>query len=206
MDLSIDESFYGRVGPGYGDRIDLAQPFVLVLQHPVTTEYEKSRENMQALLGAVNEINMPTLLFWPNIDGGTDGASAAVREFLKLHTLPQLSVYKNFNSDDFYRSLNAASVAVGNSSSFIRECSYLGTPAVLVGTRQRERERGPNVVDVGYDADEIASAIRAQLAHGKYERSTIYGDGKAAERIAHTLATITLPSTQKTFHNFDTTL
>ncbi len=200
LDLSTD-GIYERNGKGYGDALDFRQPFVLVLQHPVTSEYAQSKRNMEEVLAAVNEIQMPTLLFWPNIDGGTDGASAAVREFLTTHSVPKLSLYKNFNTDDFYRSLNAASVAVGNSSSFIREGSYLGTPAVLVGTRQHLREQAGNLVEVGYERDSIVRAIKERIAHGRYEKSALYGDGKASNRIAHALATMTFPSTQKVFHD-----
>lgn len=202
LDLST-EGLYERVGQGYGDRIDLAKPFVLVLQHPVTSEYAQSKRNMEETLAALKAVGLPVLLFWPNIDGGADGASAAVRAFIKDHGLPALSLYKNFGSDDFYRALNAAAVAVGNSSSFIREGSYLGTPVVMVGTRQSARERAGNIVEAGYARTEIESAIRAQLAHGTYERSALYGDGKASERIADALATMELPSTQKTFHTID---
>lgn len=194
------EGLYERVGKGYGDRIDFSKPFALVLQHPVTSEYNDSKKNMETLLEAIRQVNMPTLLFWPNIDGGTDGASAAVREFLGTNSLPALSVYKTFNSDDFYRAINAAAVVVGNSSSFIREGSYLGAPAVLVGTRQQQRQRGENIIEVGYDTGEVVAALAKQLAHGKYPRSFLYGDGNASKRIADTLATITLPNTQKTFH------
>ena len=200
LDLST-AGLYERVGQGYGDRIDFDKPFVLMLQHPVTTEYERSREHMESLLAAVREAHMPTLLFWPNIDGGTDGASAAVRAFLKDHGLPALSVYKTFNSDDFYRALSACAVAVGNSSSFIREGSYLGVPAVLVGTRQQQRERGENIAEAGYTKEEISAAIKKQIAHGKYPQSLMYGDGQAGKRIADTLATVVLPNTQKTFHS-----
>ncbi len=199
LDLSIDDGIYDRNGKGFGDRIDFSRPFLLVLQHPVTAEYAQAKENMEALLSSVREIHMPTLLFWPNLDGGTDGASAAIREFIKDHGLPSLSLYKNFNSEDFYRALNAASVAVGNSSSFIREGSCLGTPVVLVGTRQRERERAENVLEVGYVRDEIVEAIKRQLARNKYQTSLLYGNGNAGVQIAELLATITLPNLQKNF-------
>lgn len=199
IDLGIDENFYERVGAGYGDRLNLSEPFLLVMQHPVTSEYAHSKANMEAVLEAVQRVNMPTFLFAPNIDGGADGATLAVREFLKKHTLPKIALYKTLNTDDFYCVLNAASVAVGNSSSFIREGSYLGVPVVMVGTRQQARERAANIIDVGYGVWEIESAIRKQLGHGKYERSQLYGDGTASKKISEILATITLPSTQKIF-------
>lgn len=199
LDLST-EGIYGRNGKGYGDRVDFTKPYLLVLQHPVTSEYAQSKRNMEETLAAVKEAGMPTLLFWPNLDGGTDGASEAVRDFLAGPGLPVLSLYKTFNTDDFYRALNGCAVAVGNSSSFIREASYLGTPVVMVGTRQQRRQRADNVHEVGYDREEIGKAIRLQLAHGRYPASSLYGDGQASVRIAETLATIELPSTQKTFH------
>jgi len=201
MDFSIDENIYTRNGNGYGDRIDMHKPYLLLMQHPVTSEYDRAKENMEEVLNTVQEINMPTLMFWPNIDGGTDGASKAVREFLKHHTLPSFTLFKTFASEDFYRALNSASVAVGNSSSFIREASYLGTSVVLVGTRQRERERADNVIEVGYRMDEIVAAIRKQLAHGRYPKSELYGDGTASEKIARVLSTMPMPSTQKMFHD-----
>jgi UDP-N-acetylglucosamine 2-epimerase len=77
---------------------------------------------------------------------------------------------------------------VGNSSSAIREGSFIGTPAVNVGGRQDGRQRGANVVDVGYARDEIVAAVRSQLEHGPYEHEPIYGDGRAGERIADILA------------------
>jgi UDP-N-acetylglucosamine 2-epimerase len=85
---------------------------------------------------------------------------------------------------------------VGNSSAALREGSYLGTPAVTVGTRQQERETGPNVVRAPYDQTAIADAMRDQIAHGRYERSLIFGDGAAGEKIADILATAR-PSVQK---------
>ena len=85
----------------------------------------------------------------------------------------------------------------GNSSAALREGSFLGTPAVGVGTRQQGRERGPNLVDVEHDKEQIADAIRDQIAHGPYERSYLFGDGTAGRKIAETLAVVRLPVQKK---------
>ena len=82
--------------------------------------------------------------------------------------------------------------AVGNSSAPIREGAFLGVPAVNIGTRQSGRDRGPNVLDVGYDRREIVDGIRRQLAHGRFESDALYGDGHAGGRIADVLARATL--------------
>jgi UDP-hydrolysing UDP-N-acetyl-D-glucosamine 2-epimerase len=199
MDFTIDENIFERNGKGYGDPLDFTKPYLLVLQHPVTTEYERARRDMEETIAAIRAINMPTLFFWPNVDAGSDGASAAVREFLKNPGLPALRIFKHFTPEDFYRVLNAAEVAVGNSSSFIREGSYLGTPAVIVGSRQQGRERVKNVVEVSQNRDEIAEAIKRQLKRGRYPPSALFGDGNASERIAEILASIE-PAIQKQFH------
>lgn len=129
----------------------------------------------------------------------SDRSSAAVREFLKNPGIPALRIFKSFTPEDFYRVLNSAAVAVGNSSSFIREGSYLGTPAVIVGTRQQGRERAKNVIEVANKREAISSAIRHQLKHGRYPQSRLYGDGNAALRIAEILATVEL-LVQKKFY------
>ena len=85
---------------------------------------------------------------------------------------------------------------VGNSSAGLREGSFLGTPAVTVGTRQQGREHGPNFVTVDHDKTVIADAIRDQIGHGQYERSTLFGDGTAGRKIADKLAEVR-PSVQK---------
>ena len=74
----------------------------------------------------------------------------------------------------------------------IRECAYLGTPAINVGSRQSGRERGPNVIDVDYDRTSIGEALRTQIAHGRYPSSNIYGDGTAGPKIANQLVTCAL--------------
>jgi UDP-N-acetylglucosamine 2-epimerase len=85
---------------------------------------------------------------------------------------------------------------VGNSSAAIREGSFLGTPAVTVGSRQQNRERGPNVIEVSHDVEEIADTVRDQIEHGPYPSSALFGDGMAGRRIADVLATAQ-PTIQK---------
>ena len=98
---------------------------------------------------------------------------------------------------EFVRLMAHASCMVGNSSAGIRESCYFGTPVVNVGTRQNRRERGSNVLDARCDSDAIYQAIQQQLVHGRYPVERIYGDGHSGERIVDILATVDLPSVQK---------
>jgi UDP-N-acetylglucosamine 2-epimerase len=93
---------------------------------------------------------------------------------------------------DFLRLLYNAKVLVGNSSAGIRECAFLQVPVVNIGTRQHRRDRGYNVLDVGYERTAIRTAIEHWLLQGKPEPSMVYGGGEAGTNMARLLATLPL--------------
>jgi UDP-hydrolysing UDP-N-acetyl-D-glucosamine 2-epimerase len=159
-----------------------------VIQHPVTTEYEDSGHCVQETLHAINDLNMPALWLWPNMDAGTDDISKVIRSFREKYEPKHIHFFKNFAFEDYARLLNNSACLVGNSSSGIRESAFLGVPAVNIGTRQNFRERGTNVIDVSYDRNEIRQAIDRQVAHGKYPADHLYGDGNSGKKIAEVLA------------------
>jgi UDP-hydrolysing UDP-N-acetyl-D-glucosamine 2-epimerase len=175
---------YGGVGP----TTDLSKGYLVVMQHPVTTEYEEARHQVEETLYAVKDVSLPVLWFWPNVDAGSDGTSKGIRVFREKENPRNFHLFRNMFPEDFLRLLCASTAIVGNSSVAIRECSYLGVPAVNIGTRQMGRERAHNVIDVGHDRTEIAGAIATHLKRGKPQRDLLYGDGNAGARIAGCLA------------------
>jgi len=180
---------YGGVGE---ESIDIEGGFLVVMQHPVTTEHELARSHVEETLKAVVDTGVPALWFWPNVDAGSDGTSSGLRSFREQNPEAPLHFFKNMAPTDFLRLLTSSKAIVGNSSVAIRECSFLGVPAVNIGSRQSRRERGPNVIDSGYESAEILAAIEQQMSHGHYPASTLYGDGKAGLRIAELLTTAPL--------------
>lgn len=184
---------------GSGAFIDVAQPFLLVLFHPTTTEYGGERQQMEALLNALDVLQTQTILLWPNIDAGADHISKVIRVF-RDHTKPTwLRTLTNLSPEHYLKVLANAACAVGNSSSFVRDASFLGTPVVLMGNRQEGREIAEHVMPVPSETEAVAAAIHAQLRHGRYPESCLYGDGRVAERIAAALARLT-PYVQKRLH------
>ena len=173
---------------GAGAHIELDQPFLLVTQHPVTTEYGQGEAQVNETLAALQELRMPTIMLWPNADAGSEDTARGMRKFRERHRPEYIRFYKNFPIETWVRLMLASACVVGNSSAPIREGAYIGVPAVNIGTRQRGRDRGNNVVDVGYDRAEIVAAVRAQIAHGRYASDHLYGDGRAGGRIASVLA------------------
>jgi UDP-hydrolysing UDP-N-acetyl-D-glucosamine 2-epimerase len=186
-DPELDFDPFERYG-GVGARVDLSRGYVVVMQHPVTTEYRLARGHVLETLHAVGELGLPVLVFWPNVDAGSDGTSNGIRSFRETEKPTDLHFFKNMAPTDFLRLIFSCRCLVGNSSVGIREASFLGVPVVNVGSRQTGRERGRNVLDVDYDRTEIVGAIRRHLSHGRYERDPLYGDGHAGSRIAALLA------------------
>ena len=190
---------------GEGSPIDPEQPFLLVMQHGVTTEYGHGLDQMAATLRAISSIGMQALVFWPNVDAGSAEVAIGIRQFREQGLADRCHFFRNLPAEDFTRLMTHCTCMIGNSSAALREGAYLGTPAVSIGTRQHNRECGPNVVFTSHDPLEITEAVRAQIAHGRYERSDLFGSGTAGRDIADVLATVN-PPVQKQLHYDSATL
>ncbi len=173
---------------GVGPRIDWRRPYLVVLQHPVTTETESAQQQIEETLHAVHDSGLPTLWFWPNIDAGSDVVSHGIRAFRERYNPANIHFFKNMPPEDFLRLLYHSLAIVGNSSVGIRECAYLGVPAINIGSRQQGRDRGRNVIDIGYDRRQIMQTIQTVQNRPRPPTDLIYGDGRAGQKIADILA------------------
>lgn len=173
---------------GVGKYIDYKKDYIVVMQHPVTTEFDEARKQADALIKVIHELNMPTFWFWPNPDAGSDGTSNALRSYREENPNNQIRFFKNMEGGDFLKLLLHSKCLIGNSSVGIRECSYLGVPVVNIGSRQNRRLRGKNVADTNYEINNLREAIESQILHGHYPEEHLYGDGTAGKAIADVLA------------------
>lgn len=194
LDDTLPPDVFNHIGVGAG--VDPSKPFFLVIYHPVTTRYGSERHQAEQLLQSLHELAHPTVWIWPNIDAGADDISKALRVYREHHRADWLHLVKNLDPITFQKCLKKTVCAIGNSSSFIRDTTFSGTPVVLVGDRQTGREHGENLVTVAPLAGDITRAIRNQLGHGRYAVSTLYGDGQASRRIVEHLS-VFVPYTQK---------
>ena len=186
-DLGLRRDVLKHFG-GAGSPIDPERPFILLMQHPVTTEYGSGLDHMHETLEAVRLLRMQALVFWPNVDAGSEHLAKGIRRFRELGRAERFHFFRNLPPEIFVKLMAHCSCMVGNSSAALREGAYLGVPAVTIGSRQRNRERASNVVEVPHDRELIADAIRDQLAHGPFPRSLLFGDGTAGRQIAEILA------------------
>ncbi len=191
QDPRLDFDPYIKYG-GVGFKPDLSQGYLVVMQHPVTTEIDQSRQQINETLHAVNEIGLPVLWFWPNVDAGADGTSSGIRTFREVYNPKQIHFFKNMEGKDFLKILLASKCLIGNSSVGIRECSFLGVPVINIGSRQNKRERGRNIIDVKYDKDQIKKAIEYWLLNPRPSQSFVYGGGNAGKQMADLLSKIEL--------------
>lgn len=199
----VDRKMDGRVvnQTGMGAKIDLKKPFLMVMQHPVTTE-KNNRRNIEITLKTIDELNMPTVWFWPNSDAGTGDMAKVIRIYREQGKLKnnKIRFVTDILPENFIALLRSASALVGNSSAGIKECSHLGIPVVNIGTRQQNRLRDENVLDVGYNGLAIKKAIQKQLAHGPYAQSNIYYKPNTSKKIVEILSKTKLYN-QKKFYD-----
>ncbi len=184
-------SIYDKYG-GVGAFPDLANGYWVVMQHPVTTEIEFSRKQIEETLDALRDLNDPVLWFWPNVDAGADGTSTGIRAYREKYDLKHFHFFKNMEPEDFLRLLMKSHGLIGNSSVGIRECAFLGVPVVNIGSRQNRRERGENVIDVGYDHNHIKQAVETIKNGSRPKQSMVYGGGDAGIQIANLLSELPL--------------
>lgn len=170
-------------------RLNLQDPVLLLVQHPVTEEYASTATQIQETLEAVVELGLQTVTIFPNNDAG----NMEIRRLVERYHRPFMRVERNVPRDLFAGLMRVASVMVGNSSSALIEAPCFKLPAVNIGTRQRDRRRGNNVIDAPSDRRQIRAAIERALSP-EFRRqleanceSPYFGDGDVSKRIVQLL-------------------
>jgi GDP/UDP-N,N'-diacetylbacillosamine 2-epimerase (hydrolysing) len=180
--------------------LDLSKPTLLMIQHPVTTEWMNSIDQIRETVEAVKETGVQCIVLLPNNDAGHSKIieyikSNDVRWFPSLPTLTFINLYRN------------VSALIGNSSSGIHETPSLKIPAINIGSRQQGRERAGNVIDVPHEKEKIVQAINKALFDKNFrdyiqKLENPYGNGTSAEQIVKILKTVPLDGiVQKMFHD-----
>jgi len=164
--------------------IDLDKDFMMIVQHPVTEEFDIADKQIEETMKAVNKFNMPKVVILPNNDAG----SLKVREGIEKFLTGEHYMFSNIQRQDYLAILKYAKVIVGNSSSGLLEAPTFKTPAVNIGRRQLGREQGINVINAEFQEIEIYNAIERALSQTFYEDVEAncvnpYGDGRSSERI-----------------------
>jgi UDP-hydrolysing UDP-N-acetyl-D-glucosamine 2-epimerase len=189
LDQIMEMKLLDPVEIGERYHLDLSHPVILILQHPVTLDGGDSVFQIHQTMEAIQELQEQSIVIYPNAD---TGGRAMIAEIKKYEKYPDIHIFPNVNHRDFLSLLQIASVLVGNSSSGIIEAPSFGVPTVNIGPRQNGRQKGENVIESGYDKDEIKSAIINILNDKQFKEhvknaKNPYGDGKSSSRIVDIL-------------------
>lgn len=173
--------------------IEIKSPFILLIQHPVSSEVEQAKDQMEITLKAVSELNYDVVITSPNSDPGSKQMIKAIRKYEKKYD--RIKFFSYLERDLFVNVFRNASVLLGNSSCGIIEAPYLKTPTINVGTRQTQRQHSENIVFVDYNEKQIKRWINKAINDNKFIEKvknckSIYGEGRTGEKIANILANI----------------
>ena len=173
--------------------LDLNEPLLLAVQHPITTQPEAAADQMQITLESIMELQVQTILVYPNSDAGNSSMIKVIKEY---EHLPFLQTFKNLPHIEYLSLLRSADVLIGNSSSGIIESAAFHLPVVNIGIRQEGRQRSVNVIDVDHDKEEIIKGINIARDEAFIQKVNEcihpFGDGTAGLRIANVLAGLKL--------------
>tara|TARA_B100000242_G_C43030286_1_gene479925 strand:- start:358 stop:1512 length:1155 start_codon:yes stop_codon:yes gene_type:complete len=188
--LKFDKTFFKNFNY-VGNKIDFKKKYLVILYHPVTTQYELEKRNTEILLNVAKKIDYQVIWFWPNIDAGSDNISKSIRIFREKNKTSKLSFVKNLPPEEFLKVIFNSECFIGNSSAALREGSYLGIPSVSVGNRQKPREHGFNVIFSKINENELINKIKLQINRKKkILPSNLFGDGNAAKKIVKILENV----------------
>lgn len=171
-----------------------ADRWLLVTFHPVTLEPGRAAAHCDALLDALEKVHASLIVTYPNADPESGAIVERIEEFASRHSRCRL--VKNLGERLYGSLLRHADAMVGNSSSGLIEAPSFGLPVVNVGSRQRGRLRGGNVIDVEPTREDILRGIELALEPAFRAalrgRRNPYGDGAAAGRIVEVLRAVSL--------------
>ncbi|MFH0832300.1 MAG: UDP-N-acetylglucosamine 2-epimerase [Candidatus Aenigmatarchaeota archaeon] len=168
--------------------LDPSRPYVIIIQHPITTEVEKATRQILETIKAVKSLGVQSLFIYPNTDAGN-------KKILKEIENSTIKYVPFLDLEDYANLLKYSSALVGNSSSGIHETCFLHVPTVNIGSRQQGRLRPENVIDVDHNKEKIKSAIKKALYNEKFlakvrRCKSPYGDGRSAQRVIKVLKSV----------------
>lgn len=163
-DISMEMVDDRIVTEKYG--LNLNEPKILLVQHSVVTEAKEAEKQIKETLDAIVDLGFKTIIVYPNADAGGRRMIKIIERYVRKYEF--LKAFKNIPRGEYLTLMRIVDVMVGNSSSGIIEAPHFKLPVVNIGTRQKGRERAENVIDVGYNKEEIKRAIKKAIFDKKF--------------------------------------
>jgi len=185
-------------------KIDLNKPVVLFTQHSVTTEFDRAIDQIVPSLDALEILaksGIQIIATYPNNDAGglsiIDQLNALDLSSNNIQVHRSLGRYLYHGVLALAQNTKNRVVCLGNSSSGIKETPIFGCPTVNIGSRQKGRLRGQNVIDADYKKESIINAVISCIEDRDVRKKCFntnnpYYIGDAGKKIAKVLAEVTL--------------
>ena len=144
-------------------KLDPTRRWILVVHHPTVTDPIPLKEQVKPLLYVLGTEykDDEKIVVYPNSD---TGSAAFIEEFEKMERKDRFHLFRTFERETFLNVFKQAACMVGNSSAGIIESGALHIPILSIGGRQRDRERGSNVLEADYDATNICKGMQKVLS------------------------------------------
>lgn len=184
---SVDAILQVEDNPDILNKFGLDKNFFIMLQHPVTSEVNDSKDQITCTVDAIIQSGVNALIILPNNDAGFSKIIEKIKS-TKLKYVDSLSIV------DYVNLMKRCKALIGNSSSGIHETATFNIPTINIGTRQQGRLRPNNVIDVGYNKNEILNAINKCKNLKLKHCDKIYGLGDSSEKIVNLLKLININS------------
>ena len=113
------------------------EKYTLLAFHPVVDNMEENHKLAYLMHDLVNQMERKFVLIGCNNDDGFQPIRAA----LSLQEHENVRYFPNLRFENYLTLLENAELAIGNSSSFVREAPIFGIPSIVPGTRQRTGHR-----------------------------------------------------------------
>tara|TARA_B100000989_G_scaffold293920_1_gene272051 strand:+ start:4975 stop:6141 length:1167 start_codon:yes stop_codon:yes gene_type:complete len=188
--------YISKIGVGDIDSLSINDDYFVTLFHPVTTNLNKNRVTIKNIMKSITKFNVKNIIIWPNADAGNEEIAKQIRIFREKGKLQNYKIVKNLPIDYYIPLIKYSKCLIGNSSSAIRDGSFLGIPAVNIGDRQNNRLRYKNVLQSDETEKSISNKIKKQYGK-KFKKSFLYGNGTSGKKILNILKKLKMFSTQK---------
>jgi UDP-hydrolysing UDP-N-acetyl-D-glucosamine 2-epimerase len=184
-----DDELSARIGLPF----EKIRPLV-VTYHPLTLNPGETVRHISDFLAALHDSGHAVVFTATNADTSGHTIMAAIDEYVASHG--HARVVDSLGLQGYFSLLRRAAGIAGNSSSGILEAATFELPVLNIGSRQRGRLHGSNVVDCADDKESISKGLMTILDQDFRARlrgfQNPYGSGTAADKIVKVLKSVEL--------------
>ena len=165
--------------------------YFVCIQHSLSSEFNKSHDQMFLTLNCLKELKIKTIIIYPNSDAGSEGIISAINKFKNVDFF---CIKKNLPRNIFVNLLRNCRCLIGNSSAGILETPFLGKPSINIGKRQSKRHHAKNTIFISSKKKTILNTINMVGDNKFYKKISkinyIFGSGNASDKIIKSLKSI----------------